>query len=330
MYKIKHNQTEILFLCFHYLKRDDDYKRILGHSFDVFEKYIDFLETHYPIISFQDLDSFLLGNKELPPRCSLLFFDDGLAEHARIIAPYLANRNISAIFSPPTCIFNQEMTDVQIIHFVTAKYGISRFYQFLKQYFLVTNLKWEDYFSVDLERLDLLLFYGKLKRILLHELPFKTSKKLLQKIYKEVLLKDDPDIFDKVYFNQQELKQLPEMGHFLGCHTSSHFSFSHRELDKHDWYKEVNESKKILESIIKRPVEIFVYPYGGLKDQFDFVQWTNKLKDAGFRYSFNTYRQYSGNHHFEPYWVERYAVQSQDSIEDIVNKTYKYHLINKK
>ena len=326
----KYNQAEILFLCFHYLERDDDYGKIIGHSFELFKKYIDFLQTNYPVVSLRDLDGFLAGKKELPPRCALLSFDDGLAEHARVIAPYLADKGISTLFSPPTCIFNQEMTAVQVIHFVTAKYGINKFYHFLKQYFFVTNLKWEQYFVNDLEKLELLSFYGQLKRILLHELPFKASKKLLQTIYTEVLLKDDPDIFNKVYFNQQELKLMAEMGHFIGCHTSSHFSFSHGDLSGQDWDDEINQSKKILESIVNKPIDTFVYPYGGTKDQFDFTQWTDRLKKVGFKYAFNTYRQYNGDHNFEPYWIERRAVQSQDSIEDMVNKTYKYNLIGKK
>jgi len=323
-----HNSTSIFFLCFHYLKRDDEYKRIYGYPFEVFKKYIDFLKKEYAIISFEDLKLFFNNKKRLPERCAILTFDDGLSEQARIIAPFLAKNNIKALFCPPACTFNNEMAGTQIIHFVTAKYGIKNFYKFLQNYFSVTGLIWDEYFdnkALENEK-DILRLYSKLKEILLFKLPYQSVSILLQAIYHNILFKDDPDIMYKVYFNINELKEIAELGHEIGCHTYSHFLFTQRNLGDNDWQAEIGKSKEILESIINKKVDIFAYPFGGRKENFNFSLWTKKLKEAGFKFALNANKHIVSGSQFNPFWIERYSVQSTDSCKDIIIKAYTYKL----
>src|SRR3989344_1939497 len=118
--------TTISAICYHYLSRDDEFKRMWGHSFELFKQHIDYLEKKYSIINPGDVlnERFEDGKHYL-----LLTFDDGLIEH-RKIADYLATKNMHGIFAVPTCIFRGELLNPQIIHFGSAYYGVRKFYDF--------------------------------------------------------------------------------------------------------------------------------------------------------------------------------------------------------
>jgi peptidoglycan/xylan/chitin deacetylase (PgdA/CDA1 family) len=93
-----------------------------------------------------------------------------------------------------------------------------------------------------------------------------------------------------------------------------------------EWQKEIVGPKKLLESITGQKVDIFVYPYGRKKDEFDFGKWTKQLEDSGFKYALNTYRSFSGDSGFDPFWIEKYSVHSEDRPLDIVSNAHKYNL----
>lgn len=311
--------TEVIFLCFHYLKRSDQYSRIYGYQLADFKKYIDYLEKEYPIVSFNDFRLFLLGKKKLPAKCSLLSFDDGLVEHAQVFAPYLQKKNISALFCFPSCILRGEMTGVQIIHFMTARYGIIKFFQFLKEYFIVTGLQWDDYFDGQEDNLDILVLYKKIKEVLMRKMSDQVTHLLLQTLYKEVLYRDDPNILSKVYFDKKGLRKILSLGHEIGCHSDTHPFFMELVIDdKVIWEKEILNPKKILSEYSKSEVDLFAYPFGGDINSFDFNKWTDKLKQAGFKFAFNAYRHTNqANEKFNPFWIQRYCVQSHDQAEDL-------------
>ncbi len=319
--------TEVIFLCFHYLKRSDEYHRIYGYDFEDFKKYIEYLQNNFPIIDFEDFKLFLQGKKSLPPKCSVISFDDGLAEHAQIIAPYLQEKNISALFCLPTCILRGEMASVQTIHFMTARYGVRKFFKILKKYFSISDLLWSDYFDGTEDNLKILPLYSKIKEVLMKKIPGDKSRLILNTMYREVLLKDDPKVFDKIYFNSEDVNKILKMGHRIACHTDSHPFFMGLDIDDDKaWQKEVLEPKNILSKYVKQPIDIFAYPFGGDAKDFDFQKWTAQLKKSGFKYALNAYRNSKKQEKFDPFWIQRYSVQSKEKAEDLKNNSCHYFI----
>ena len=115
-------------VCYHYIARADQFRRIWGHGFELFKKHLDFYKKNYKFVSAEDIK-----NKNLDGNCLLLTFDDGLKEHSKIIAPYLESLGIKAVFSVPSCILVDEPNTPQIIHFGTAYYGVRKFYSFVEE-----------------------------------------------------------------------------------------------------------------------------------------------------------------------------------------------------
>ena len=77
-----------------------------------------------------------------------------------------------------------------------------------------------------------------------------------------------------------ELKSLSMSGLVdIGAHTMTHPVLS--SLDREIQRKEIEDSKRLLESILKRPVDSFSYPFGEIKDYGgDTIEL---VKNAGFR-----------------------------------------------
>jgi peptidoglycan/xylan/chitin deacetylase (PgdA/CDA1 family) len=63
-----------------------------------FEKQLDWLEQRYSIVNAETFVSWLDSRNLLPKPPCLLTFDDGTRDHAEIITPILARRNLSGVF----------------------------------------------------------------------------------------------------------------------------------------------------------------------------------------------------------------------------------------
>ena len=86
------------------------------------------------------------------------------------------------------------------------------------------------------------------------------------------------------YLNKKEIKHISSMGMIIGSHTESHTLLSRLSYQKQ--YSEIRKSKVFLESIIKKKIDAFCYPYGGKKSyNKDTINVLKKLK---FKIGYNT------------------------------------------
>lgn len=91
---------------------------------------------------------------------------------------------------------------------------------------------------------------------------------------------------DKKFLSPKELLCLAEKkGITIGAHTKNHVSLTHL-TDKEAW-KEITESKQVLEQLLQRKIRAFSYPFGTLSD-FS-AREENMLKAAGFSYGIANY-----------------------------------------
>lgn len=62
------------------------------------------------------------------------------------------------------------------------------------------------------------------------------------------------------YMNKEQVKELVQRGHTIGCHT-----WDHRNVKKYgpqDWLTQVEKPTKQLEDIVGQPIQYFAYPFG--------------------------------------------------------------------
>ncbi len=81
--------------------------------------------------------------------------------------------------------------------------------------------------------------------------------------------------------SREEVKSISDHGFIIGSHTLSHSRLTALSLD--DARKEIAESKRRLEELLKREIEYFSYPYGEINE--DIV---NLVKEAGYKAGFVT------------------------------------------
>ncbi|MFD1143221.1 polysaccharide deacetylase family protein [Larkinella insperata] len=62
------------------------------------------------------------------------------------------------------------------------------------------------------------------------------------------------------YMDKQQIKDLADRGHTIGCHTWDHHNV--KKYQGEDWVTQIEEPTKKLETITGKPVRHFAYPFG--------------------------------------------------------------------
>ncbi len=306
--------TTITAVCYHYLSRTDEFKRIWGHDFELFKKHLAFFQSQYMIINPQDLldEKFEAGKEYL-----LLTFDDGLLEHKKI-ADFLVSQNIKAVFAVPTCIFNGELLNPQIIHFGCAYYGIRKFYDFLIQEIKDQFPQHQSLMASDPAKEDVMALHKKIKNLIKRDLDFPTGRKILLSILEKHLKKDFPDIVQRVHLSKADLLTMVGQGQLIASHSYSHPVVSSIINQPEIFNTEVVQSKKTLEGSIGQSVDIFAYPFG---EAPDVVADQSKIVQAGYKQILTTFQE---NTVFDQLKIGRYCSQSQDQEAELTKHLWKY------
>lgn len=280
---------DLKFNCYHYINRSDEFKRIWGHDFDLFNKHIIETLNDFNPLALDQIDIIIKNRNINDGRYVFFTFDDGLKEHIELIAPLLRKKNIRATFFVPSCILYREPMIPQVIHFGMALYGVRKFYELLKKHFLKFDLNYLDLLG-NSEK-DVYTLMAKIKKIFRDELPLKTSYRVLLSIWKNELEKDVPNIFDRVYMSEKDIKQLILMGHEIGVHTKIHPVINDQTFSMELFDSDILQPKRDLERITNKSIIYFAYPYG----LEDFVLYDEKnlrkLNDIGLSYIFTTFKK---------------------------------------
>jgi len=70
----------------------------IGHSLRVFRSQMELLADKYHPVSLEQIQNFVLGNTELPPRSVAVTFDDGYQDNYEVAAPILKQVGVPATF----------------------------------------------------------------------------------------------------------------------------------------------------------------------------------------------------------------------------------------
>lgn len=309
--------TTLTSICYHYLARDDEFRRIWGHTFELFKEHIKFFKKNYTFINPNDV---LKQKFEEDKNYILPTFDDGLAEHVKI-SRYLDELGIKGIFAIPTSILRGEPSNPQIIHFGGAYYGIRKFYNFVAE---EINNSFPNYSGLLLENpgaVELMQLLKLIKDIIKRKIDHKTGRKILMEIFSKHLSKDFPDFTELVHLRKQDIIDLVKRGHSLASHSDTHPVFKDIMNDAELMRKEIAQSKADLSNLIGEEIEIFAYPFG---EAPDVLENTDYFTQSGYKMVLTTYQDAEK---FNPLNLGRYCSQSKDELDTLTRKLWKYKVI---
>lgn len=307
-----------LALCYHYLrppKSEDAFPSILGNSLADFKGHIDVALAGYTPLKLDELNEWVIS-KSAPAlkKPGLVFtFDDALSEHYEA-AQLLADKNIQGHFFLPTCVFADEVPpNPTIVHYGLAHFRIAGF---LKAYREAL-----EELGLDRAEFDISYVQGeddpwktikKIKTSFRYHFHYSTLRDIHVHIYKNLFLKEMPDILERMHLTKSQVKDMIDMGHVMGVHTHTHVNVGSSEMSDEDFEKEVLFPKRYLEDEFGADVTSFSYPFGRQDDRFEPEEFFKKTKEYDLAFIvenvFNTTDT-------SPLAIARYSPMSTDTPE---------------
>lgn len=120
-----------------------------------------------------------------------------------------------------------------------------------------------------------------------------------------------------VYMSKNDVKDLSDRGHTIGCHTWDHHMVT--KYQGEDFHLQLKKPKMQLEKITGKPVTSFAYPYG---------LWNKTAADSlqkmGYKTAFIFYGKQDQS--LPLYTIERINIPSSMKIADFETKLEKFHV----
>ena len=195
----------------------------------------------------------------------LLTFDDGLKDHYNVFKTLIRHGYKGVFFIPSYPYIKKDFLDVHKIHLILGK---------LKLKDILNGLK-KNKINVDFKKIKFPEKNYQLKNVKnLNE-----KKKINIKIYLNFFLKKNQNniinnlfnyffdsksqkkIFKNFYLNKKNIKEMHNSGMIIGGHSYSHKLL--KCLSKKDQRVEIEKNIKHLNSLVKKKIKYFAYPYGG-------------------------------------------------------------------
>jgi peptidoglycan/xylan/chitin deacetylase (PgdA/CDA1 family) len=264
-------------IMYHYVRelRYSRFPEIKGLETDQFRDQITYIWKHYNVISGYDLLAAVEAEslETLPRPALLLTFDDGYIDHFTQVFPILSRQKVSGCFFPPVkCILDNQVLDVNKIHFVLASVPnkqaiVDYIFQMLDEYRAQYEIKRNDHYWTKLavaNRFDPkeVVF---IKRILQRELPEELRQIIIGGLFRKYVTSDEASFAKELYMSEDQIRCMRENGMYIGSH-----GYGHYWLDTIDPEMQKHEIKLALEFLwrIGSRIEswIMCYPYGAYND----------------------------------------------------------------
>ena len=186
---------------YHYVRelRNSRYPEIKGLDIDLFKEQIAYIKKHYNVISAYDLMDTVCSKSELPTKALLLTFDDAYIDHFTQVFPVLDRQKLPGLFFPPAkCILEQQVLDVNKIHFILASVSnkselVDYIYRLLDENRSSYELETNEYYCksfVNQKRFDS-AEVAFVKHMLQHELPESLRKIITNGLFRKYVTSDE-------------------------------------------------------------------------------------------------------------------------------------------
>ena len=290
---------------FHYIRDSFESKHpgIYGLTSHEFENQLRELSTVAKFVSAEDLKNHIKKGNPLPDRGILITFDDGLQEQYTKALPILNKLNIPAIFFVNTKpISEQKILNVHKIHILRTQIAPEEFWAMIEEKISLYGVSYEADEIAYKARLTYRYdtpWQNQIKYLLNFGLDFRLKEEIIDDIFFEIIGSKKAEMCEELYLTKEQMKDLAERG-FLGCHSHSHYPIG--LLSDEEKKTEIGHSKKMLESITKKEIFTFSFPYGSREACNGGAKI---LKENHFVFSFTMERAFNKN--FEnPFYISRF------------------------
>ena len=245
------------------------YPKINGLLTSQFKEQLAYIEKYYRFVTVDDCIDAIYYGTNLPKNAVLLTFDDGYIDQYVNVFPILHDKGIQGCFFPPAkAILNNEVLDVNKIHFIIASVSnvnnlVRDVYKYLDKYRSEYSLESNKYYFSKLAkdfRFDPkeIIF---IKRLLQVELGKDVRKLILDELFHKYVSNDEGVFSRELYMNIDQLRLMVRNGMYVGGHGFNHYWLNTLSPDQQE--NEINLTIEFLKEL-GAPTENWVmcYPYG--------------------------------------------------------------------
>ena len=262
------------------------------------EKQLERIGNYFEFISQDDLILALLEGKELPERCCLITFDDGLKSQYEHAVPILRRKGIPAVFFVNALPYKEKKACmVHKIHWVRAHLSPEEILKRVNANLRRFSKKSLDDYPIDNKELKNSYRYdspknARVKILLNFRLPEEEREKIVDSIFQEVV-EDESEFCREFYMSPEAIVDL-HASFSLGIHSYSHIPLS--RLSKQQFVKEIKSNVSVLEKIVQgKIIKGISYPYG--KPETVDANVARQCKDLGFVYGLTMERAFNRTLH---------------------------------
>ncbi len=287
-----HSDRILRVVMYHYV-RDlprTPFPRLKGMLLDDFRQQVIALGTQFEMASIESAMDFLSGEYRPRRDLCLLTFDDGLKEHYRDVAPFLAEKRIrGAFFLITSAVEERRVASVHMNHFLMAKLD---FEEYADAFFRKALAMAPDAFaplSVDTARAAQTYPWDppRMARFK-YMFNFAMDPELRDRAVRDLFtthISEEARFAESLYVTWEEAKRMQKMGMSIGGHTHQHKPLANLSPRELSWDLETCH-RLLHQHLGPQAVWGFSYPYGK-KDSFH-IRAVRKLQQLNFRCAFST------------------------------------------
>jgi peptidoglycan/xylan/chitin deacetylase (PgdA/CDA1 family) len=279
------NQQNVTIVMYHYVRdlQHSRYPEIKGLDILLFKEQIQYLMSHYTVITMETLIEAIECKKKLPEKAALLTFDDAYIDHYLCVFPILNKKKIQGSFFPPVKAITEHIVlDVNKIHFILASTKdknsiLGEIKKLLNNYKKEYELESYDYYYQKIARASRfdaaeIIF---IKRLLQVELPEDLRNIMTDLLFKKFVGINENSFSRELYMNTDQIKCMQQNGMHIGSHGFNHYWLG--SLSKEKQLMEVEKSLEFLNEINGNIDNwTMCYPYGNYnEDTLDILQLKN-------------------------------------------------------
>jgi peptidoglycan/xylan/chitin deacetylase (PgdA/CDA1 family) len=258
---------------------------IAGLNVADFERQIDELTGFGTPVNWRTFNNWLTGKGEIPDPCVLLTFDDGLADHAEVVAPILKKRGISGLFFVPGRIWREKkLLTAHAGHILLARLGADHYARAVRNWLGERGIA-PELTPEQLAEARRLYHYesaelGDLKYLLSFAVTRDSRENMLDELFRQHI-GDPVDHHKQWYLSAEQAKTLEADGHTIGGHGYLHAPLG--KMDPADAQKDLEQSAETLNEVLGEADRPMTWPFGSYNRTAQ-----SAAVDAGFACAFST------------------------------------------
>ena len=224
---------------------------------------MEYFTRSYEILSLGELTSLISRTEPLPRKAVVITFDDGYKDNYQYAYPILKKLNIPAI-----------------VFLATGHIGTGKLFWWERIRYIIENTAVTQIDLGEIGKYPLDSMVSKKRSISiiverLKKLPERSKIFLTGRLLEMSKVEIPPDLGNEFMLSWDDIREMAEGNITFGAHSVNHVNLVKMPLDQTRY--EIVESKKAIESNLKKEVKAFSYPNG----EFD-SNTVMLLKESGF------------------------------------------------